>query len=421
VGLTASITAMNLTATIAASDKDYDGTTTAAITNCSLVGVVGSEAVSCTTSNAHFASANASLSPQVVTADLSLAGVDAGNYSLTSPVTTSAKINKRTASVTPNAASKIYGAADPAFTGTVNGFLAADSVTASYSRTAGETVAGGPYPISATLSPAGVLGNYTITYNTAAFTIDKALASVAPNAASKTYGTADPTLSGTLSGFVAADGVTAAYSRTAGETVAGNPYTISATLSPAGVLGNYTITYNTAAFTINKALASVTPNAASKTYGTADPSFSGTLTGFVAADSVTAGYSRTAGETVAGNPYTISATLSPAGVLGNYTITYNTAAFTIDKALASVTPNAASKTYGTADPSFSGTLTGFVAADSVTASYSRTAGETVAGQPVHDQCDAQPGRCTRELHDYLQHRGFHHQQGPRVGDAQRGE
>src|SRR5678810_221656 len=92
-------------------------------------------------------------------------------------------------------------------------------------------------------------------------------------------------------------------------------------------------------------------------------------------------YSRTAGETVTGNPYTISATLSPAGVLGNYTITYNTAAFTIDKALASVTPNAASKTYGTADPSFSGTLTGFVAADSVTASYSRTAGETVAGGP----------------------------------------
>jgi hypothetical protein len=115
-----------------------------------------------------------------------------------------------------------------------------------------ETVAGGPYPISATLSPAGVLGNYTITYNTAAFTIEKAVASVTPNAASKTYGAADPSFSGTLSGFVAADGVTASYSRTAGETVAGGPYSISATLSPAGVLGNYTVTYNTAAFTIDK-------------------------------------------------------------------------------------------------------------------------------------------------------------------------
>ena len=127
--------------------------------------------------------------------------------------------------------------------------------------------------------------------------------------------------------------MTATYSRTAGETVAGSPYTISATLSPAGVLSNYNITYNTANFTITRGPASVTPNAASKTYGDADPAFTGTLSGFLAADGVTATYSRTAGETVAGSPYTISATLSPAGVLSNYNITYNTANFTITRGL----------------------------------------------------------------------------------------
>ena len=42
-------------------------------------------------------------------------------------------------------------------------------MTATYSRTAGETV--GTYTISATLAPAGVLGNYAITYNTASFKI----------------------------------------------------------------------------------------------------------------------------------------------------------------------------------------------------------------------------------------------------------
>ena len=82
--------------------------------------------------------------------------------------------------------------------------------------------------------------------------------------------------------------------------------------------------------TINKKAASVTPNAASKTYGAADPAFTGTLTGFVAGDGITATYSRTSGETVAGSPYTISATLSPAGEFGNYDITYNTANFTIN-------------------------------------------------------------------------------------------
>src|SRR5205814_1818784 len=276
---------------------------------------------------------------------------------------------------------KTYGDADPALTGTLSGFLAADGVTGTYSRAPGETVAGSPYTISATLSPAGVLSNYQITYNTAEFTIDKKTASVTPNAKSKTYGDADPTLTGTLTGFLAADGVTATYSRAPGETVAGSPYTISATLSPAGVLGNYQITYNTAEFTIDKKTASVTPNAASKTYGDVDPALTGTLTGFLAADGVTATYSRAAGETVAGNPYTISATLSPAGVLSNYQITYNTAEFTIDKKTASVTPNAKSKTYGDADPTLTGTLSGFLAADGVTATYSRTTGETVAGSP----------------------------------------
>ena len=101
--------------------------------------------------------------------------------------------------------------------------------------------------------------------------------------------------------------------------------------------------------------------------GTADPAFTGALTGFLAADGVTATYSRTPGQTVVGSPYTISAMLSPAGALGNYNITYNTASFTITPVSASVTPNAASKVYGTADPAFTGTLTGFLAADGVTA------------------------------------------------------
>ncbi|WP_263418906.1 MBG domain-containing protein [Terriglobus albidus] len=358
-----------------AATKTY-GTADPALTGA-LTGFLASDSVTATYSRA--AGETVAGGPYTISAVLSPASV-LGNYTITYN-TAAFTINKAVASVTPNAASKTYGTADPTLTGTLTGFLAADGVTATYSRTAGETVAGGPYTISAVLSPASVLGNYTITYNTAAFTINKAVASVTPNAASKTYGTADPTLTGTLTGFLAADGVTAIYSRAAGETVAGGPYTISAVLSPATVLGNYAITYNTAEFIINKAVASVTPNAASKTYGTADPTLTGTLTGFLAADGVTATYSRTAGETVAGGPYTITAVLSPAGVLGNYNITYNTAAFTINKAVASVTPNAASKTYGTADPPLTGTLTGFLAADGVTATYSRAAGETVAGGP----------------------------------------
>jgi len=48
------------------------------------------------------------------------------------------------ASVTPNAASKVYGSGDPALTGTLNGFLAADGVTVAYSRAAEKTVMADP-------------------------------------------------------------------------------------------------------------------------------------------------------------------------------------------------------------------------------------------------------------------------------------
>jgi hypothetical protein len=40
---------------------------------------------------------------------------------------------------------------------------------ATYSSTPGETVAGSPYAINATVSPIGVLTNYNTTYNTARF------------------------------------------------------------------------------------------------------------------------------------------------------------------------------------------------------------------------------------------------------------
>jgi len=294
-------------------------------------------------------------------------------------------ITKRSASWTTQPASKTYGDVDPSplTTGSGSNFVAADNVTATYSRAAGETVAASPYHITAALAPAGVLDNYSITNAGADFTINKRQASVTPAAAGKTYGDADPVLTGALSNFVAADGVAASYSRTAGETVAGSPYTISATLAPAGVLGNYDITYNTAAFNIGKRTASVTPAAAGKTYGDADPALTGALSNFVAADGVTATYSRTAGETVAGSPYTISATLSPAGVLGNYTITYNTAAFNIGKRTATWTTNPNSKTYGDPEPNplTTGSGSNFVAADNVTATYSRVAGETVSGGP----------------------------------------
>jgi hypothetical protein len=281
-------------------------------------------------------------------------------------------INPKAASVTPAADSKTYGQTDPTLSGALSGFLAADNVTADYSRETGETVLGGPYIISAELSPAGVLSNYDITYNTADFTIDPKAASVTPAAKNKTYSEADPALTGSRSGFLAADNVTATYSREPGETVAGSPYLISAELSPAGVLSNYDITYNTADFTIDPKAASVTPDPEAKVYGAPDPALTGSLSDFLPADNVTATYSREPGETVAGGPYTISAQLSPAGVLSNYDIAYGTANFQITKKALTITGvTADDKIYDNSNvATLSGTaaLVGVVTGDTVSAS-----------------------------------------------------
>jgi FtsP/CotA-like multicopper oxidase with cupredoxin domain len=196
--------------------------------------------------------------------------VDA-NYSISYVQPGTLTITRRPASVTPNPVTKVYGNPDPALTGSLVGFLAADNVTASYTRTAGTNV--GTYTISATLSsvPPAALANYNITYNTAAFTITKATASVTPNAVTKVWGFPDPPLTGLLTGFVSADGVTATYTRTAGTAV--GTYTISATLAPAAVLGNYNITYNTATFTISTAvqLAPLSLTFATQNVGTTSP------------------------------------------------------------------------------------------------------------------------------------------------------
>ena len=309
---------------------------------------------------------------------ITLGTLSAGNnYTLSLSGTVNFTITAKPITITPaSGQSKIYGASDPSFAYTVSPALqAGDSLSGGLSRAPGENVGG--YAITLGTLSAG--SNYTLALSGVVnFTITARPLTISADAKNKTYGDADPALtyhvtSGTL---VNGDTVTGALTRDAGEAV--GTYAINQGTLTAG--SNYSLTFVAATLAIGKKSASVTPAAAGKTYGSADPTFMGTLNGFLAADSVVANYTRNAGETV--GSYTISATLSPAGVLGNYDITFNTASFDIAKKAASVSPAAASKTYGSADPAFTGTLNGFLAADSVVANYTRNAGETVGSYTI---------------------------------------
>jgi hypothetical protein len=151
------------------------------------------------------------------------------------------------------AASAIYDRLPHGATASVIGSGLSEPVTVTYTGASG-TVYGpstappsnaGSYDASATY--AGTT-TYQGSTGTAQFTIARRPASVTPAANSKVFGTPDPPLTGALAGFVAADGVVATYSRTAGEAV--GTYSISASLGPALVLGNYAVTFNTATVTI---------------------------------------------------------------------------------------------------------------------------------------------------------------------------
>src|SRR5207244_1247163 len=117
---TASISKRDVTGSITASDKTYDGTDAATISGCARGaergshGVVSPDAVGCSGSNGHFADKNAG-SGKTVTGDVALTGADKANYQLTSGgATTSATINKRDVTGSVSAADKTYDGTDAA-------------------------------------------------------------------------------------------------------------------------------------------------------------------------------------------------------------------------------------------------------------------------------------------------------------------
>jgi hypothetical protein len=340
----------------------------------------------------------------------------AANYTFQTGSTASFTINRAQLTIAAGGASKTYGASDPSLTSTLSSFVNGENATsagvtgaASCSRAAGESVGGSPYTITCT---AGSLAapNYSFTSGgTGHFTITRAQLAVNALSASKTYGSTDPVLGSTLTGFVAGEnsttaGVTgsASCSRTAGQSVGGSPYAVTCTPGTLAAPNYSFVTGSGGVLTIIPAQLSVNALPASKTYGGADPALTSTLLGFVNGENATsagvtgaASCSRTAGQSVGGSPYLITCT---AGSLAaaNYTFkTGSSASFTIAPAQLSVDAVAAGKTYGDADPALTSKLTGFVNGEDASsagvtgsAACSRTAGQSVAGSPYTVTCAA---------------------------------
>ena len=109
------------------------------------------------------------------------------------------------------------GAALPALTGTVtglqNGDTLGDQINVTYSTTATSSSPAGTYPITATVTGSSA-NNYQVVVNAGTLTISPAAAqtlTVAANNATRAYGAANPTFSGTITGAQNGDTFTESF------------------------------------------------------------------------------------------------------------------------------------------------------------------------------------------------------------------
>jgi len=291
-------------------------------------------------------------------------------------------INQAPLTITADNASKTYGAANPtlaaSFSGLVNGDLSSvvSGLVLGTTATTGSGVGG--YPITGSGASAA---NYAITYAPGTLTVIAAPLTITADNAGKTYGAANPTLTASFSGLVNGDlssvasGLSLGTTATTGSGVGAYPITGSGASA-----ANYSISYTSGALTINQAPLTITADNQSKTYGSANPAFTASFSGLVNGDlsSVVSGLSlattATAGSGVGAYPITGSGASA-----ANYDITHAPGTLTVNPATLTVRADNQSRTYGDANPTLTGTLTGFVLGEDASVLAGAPAYSTAAG------------------------------------------
>jgi hypothetical protein len=279
--------------------------------------------------------------------------------------------------ITANNASKVYGQTNPTLTCTLTGILNNDAVSASFTTPAGQysDVQLGGYPITLV----GLTGAKALDYSTTVpggsftpgtLTVTPAPLVITANNASKVYGQTNPTLTGTVSGVLNGDDVSAQYATTATQysDVQAGGYPIILT----GLTGAKALDYSTTVpggsftpgtLTVTPAPLTVVVNNATKLYGATVPVLSGTVGGVLNGDDVTVRYATTAGASsdVVTGGYPITTTGLSGTKSKDYTIAHSTPGrLTVTPASLTITAANLTRIYGQPNPQFLATYGGFV-------------------------------------------------------------
>ena len=304
-------------------------------------------------------------------------------------------IAKAPLTVTANNASRLYGAANPALSATVSGFVNGETIgtaagfagSASVSTTATPTTGVGGVAITPAVGTLTAANYNFTTLQNGTLTITKAPLSVTANNDTKTYnGVAYSGGNGVAyAGFVNSEtsavlAGTLSYTGTSQGAKNAGSYVIT----PGGLSGvNYALSYVDGLLTISPAgLSAIVASLTGSTSKVYDGTTAATLTpgnfslsGFPGGEGAsvtkTSGTYDTAG---AGTSKTVTVSLTNSDyaantgtLLSNYILptTVSGAVGTITKAPLTVTANSASRLYGAANPALSATVSGFVNGETI--------------------------------------------------------
>ncbi|WEK19114.1 MAG: YDG domain-containing protein [Candidatus Pedobacter colombiensis] len=206
---TANITPKDITGSFGASNKVYDGLTSAMIADRSVTPLTTDAGkLTLTGGFANFSDANVGTGKTVTATGMVLSGSAAGNYNLVSISTAVANISTKPVIVTVNAnQNKIYGAVNPDlnYTITPGGLLGTDVLSGNLARASGENV--GFYAINKGSLVAGA--NYALQFVGNSFEIKQANLTIIGDSKEKFVGTENPPLTISYRGFVNNEGVAA--------------------------------------------------------------------------------------------------------------------------------------------------------------------------------------------------------------------
>jgi hypothetical protein len=315
-------------------------------------------------------------------------GASAANYNL-SYVPGKLTIDRAALTITADNLSKTYGAANPALTATFTGLVnnEASSVVSGLSlvTTATATPGVGEYAITAS---GGSAANYDISYAPGKLTVDPATLTVRADNQVRRYGDANPTFTGTITGFVPGEDAsvltgTPTFGSTADLTTGVGGYAITPS---GGSAANYTFVRQNGMLTINPAILAVNADNLVRTYGDANPTLTYTVSGLKNGDTAAGKFfvflfgSVAAANSAVGN-YNIllSGDDTPND---NYSTFFANGTLTVQPRALTIRTDAISREYGLANPSFTATFTGLASFDtpSVIPSLSfSTAATTASG------------------------------------------